>query len=329
MESVTGDAGALGWGLLGTQVDSVRHARVRLLGCDVDLFYRLDAEQDDYRRSVGAEALVRLGDLDCLLGLPVGMPVALSGLTDRERLLLRKVPRWAASTDRGAVVRHARFPLHADLVVARGSTWRSAVRRAGRFVPYCRRVALADRPPVRDEDAAAARMEAAYYGIGLVWAGPATDASGTDACAPGWFTTGGCAAGGLASTGLDSEGADSAGCAPKVAEVPGRGLEGSVPTGSLPARPGSPGRAPDGPDSARPHSTCPDSAGRGAAPVVLDVAPAAHSPLHRSPVQWEFAEAAYAALRRLGAVGVSRVSRPSASARATDGMAAQGSPPAR
>ncbi|MFI1361296.1 hypothetical protein ACH4TV_48255 [Streptomyces sp. NPDC020898] len=134
------------------------------LGTEALFFYRMDSAEDVRRREVSAARLDKLPPLETLLALPVGLPVPLASLDQRERRALRALPAGAADRNRKVVTRWAVRPLQIDLALVRASGWRQGLERAGRFAPFCRRAMLLDRRPVRLEESLA---EADFYGIGV------------------------------------------------------------------------------------------------------------------------------------------------------------------
>lgn len=134
------------------------------LGTEALFFFRMDAAEDVRRRAVSAGRLDKLPPLETLLTLPVGLPVPLASLDQRERRDVRALPAGAADRDRRAVTRWAVRPLQIDLAIVRSSGWRQGLERAGRFAPFCRRAMLLERRPARLEESLA---EADFYGIGV------------------------------------------------------------------------------------------------------------------------------------------------------------------
>lgn len=134
------------------------------LGTEALFFYRMDTAEHERRASVGAARLDRMHPLETLMSLPVGLPVPLSALAQRERRAVRTLPAGAADRDRVTVTRRAVRPLHVDLAVVRASGWKRGLEEAGRFAPYCRRAMLLTRRPARMSEAL---VEADFYGIGV------------------------------------------------------------------------------------------------------------------------------------------------------------------
>jgi hypothetical protein len=142
-------------------------SRVVLQGARTVLSYRFEAEAER-RRQVGMGAITSPDVLQLLLGLPIGSPVPMAALTGPERSILRSAPRGALSVQDGSVVRLAEPPIEAGLAMAPARSWRRGLERAGRFAPFCSRaMVLRTRP----RDLGVLRMEADFYGIGVIIAG--------------------------------------------------------------------------------------------------------------------------------------------------------------
>lgn len=139
-------------------------AVVRVLDTSVGLAYLPDREEIARRRSAGLGSITRMDVLDVLTGLPAGMPVAVDGLTDRERRRLRQAPDGLVEMGPTVCTRLAVPPVSAQFVVVASRTWREGLRTAGQFAPYCARAMLLRSVP---DDLDDARMQAAYFGIGI------------------------------------------------------------------------------------------------------------------------------------------------------------------
>lgn len=134
------------------------------LGTEALFFYRMDTAEHERRTLVGAARLDRLHPLETLMSLPVGLPVPLSALAQRERRAVHALPAGAADRDRVTVTRRAVRPLHVELAVVRATGWKRGLEEAGRFAPFCRRAMLLARRPARMSEVLA---EADFYGIGV------------------------------------------------------------------------------------------------------------------------------------------------------------------
>jgi hypothetical protein len=136
-----------------------------ILGVRALLRYRFDAQEVDRRRRARVGAVRDPEILDLLLGLPVGIPVSVEALTPMERSALRLTPPGVVQREAGSVTRSAVYPLRVDLAVVATQGWRAGLEVAGRFAPFCSRVMLLRQWP---NDADDLRMQADFYGIGVV-----------------------------------------------------------------------------------------------------------------------------------------------------------------
>ncbi|WP_371521728.1 hypothetical protein [Kitasatospora sp. NBC_01300] len=134
-----------------------------VLGTRALLLYRIDEAEHRRREAVGAEKLDSIPVLECLLGLPVDLPVSVGSLP--HRVELRRIPRGAVERDAELVTRRAVRPLTVDLAVVSATDWRTGLERAGRFAPFCRRAVLLRSAPYAGLDEIL--TEAAFYGIGV------------------------------------------------------------------------------------------------------------------------------------------------------------------
>lgn len=142
----------------------VTEVRLRLMGVWAMFSYTLDLGEHARRLQCGGGALLSPDVLELLLGLPVGMPVPVESLTDREWGALADAPPWAVRVADGQAVRAAVPPLSVTLAVVNAKSWRSGLTAAGRFTPFCARaLVLEARPP----DAQEAQMQADFFGVGL------------------------------------------------------------------------------------------------------------------------------------------------------------------
>lgn len=144
---------------------AVQCAVMPVLGVEALICYRLDDREVTRRRQAGAGAFPSADVLELLLGLPVGMPVPVSGLTAREGAALRLARGGAVSVRDGAMTRQAVVPVAVELAVVAGRSWRKGLEAAGRFAPFCARaIVLRCRP----RDLAALDLEAGFYGVGVI-----------------------------------------------------------------------------------------------------------------------------------------------------------------
>lgn len=157
-----------------SEVASVVSAGAGFVGCRSTVWvqgtwtvlsFRLDKDESDRRRAAGLGAITSPDILNFLLGLPTGKPVALEALTPAERSMLRTVPQGTILVNAGMVIRQAVPPLGVEMAMVPARSWRKGLERAGRFAPFCSR-AMVLRTPPRDLDAL--RLEAGFYGIGVI-----------------------------------------------------------------------------------------------------------------------------------------------------------------
>ena len=129
------------------------------------LGYRLDREEHERWRRLGLGGVVDAGQLELMLGLPVGLPVPVTSLTNLERVRLRKASTAAVSVVDGYAVRQAVAPVVAEQAVVPTRSWRSGLAVATRFAPFCARAVLLRKLPA-DVDELMER--AAFYGVGVI-----------------------------------------------------------------------------------------------------------------------------------------------------------------
>ncbi|MFF2660074.1 hypothetical protein ACFVUH_22285 [Kitasatospora sp. NPDC058032] len=134
-----------------------------VLGTRALLLYRIDEAEHRRREAVGAEQLDSIPVLECLLGLPVDLPVPVESLP--RWVEVRHLPHGAVELDTDLVKRRAVRPLAVDLAVVLAADWRTGLERAGRFAPFCRRAVLLRSAPGAGLDEIL--TEAAFYGIGV------------------------------------------------------------------------------------------------------------------------------------------------------------------
>jgi hypothetical protein len=137
---------------------------VKILGTLTHLTYRLDEHEHARRQAEGSPRL-DTGELNVLMNLPHGLPVPILSLTRDER---RLADRGLLESDGdGNVIRHTRPPLAVNLAMVRATRWRSGLKRAGMFAPYCARAVHLPTGP----DDPMALLEAGFYGIGVYTTG--------------------------------------------------------------------------------------------------------------------------------------------------------------
>ncbi|SMD27627.1 hypothetical protein [Kibdelosporangium aridum] len=137
---------------------------MRLFGGVVDVAYCLDESEHARRVAAGVGAVTQRGVLDALMGLPVGLPVAVHDLSERERHLLQRVPHGVVDYDGRNVVRRAVAPLSVRFAMVTARSWREGLRKAGQFAPFCARAMLLPATPSDVDDACA---QASFYGVGV------------------------------------------------------------------------------------------------------------------------------------------------------------------
>ncbi|WP_327007556.1 hypothetical protein OHA72_09975 [Dactylosporangium sp. NBC_01737] len=147
------------------RLDDGRQERMSILGTEALICYRHDDAEHARRRAVGAAGIISSDVLEMLLGLPIGLPVPIRSLTTREAEAVRRAPSGALSLRDGQVTRHAVTPVTVDLAVVAARTWRSGLESAGRFAPFCARAMVLRRRPA---DLAEVRLQAGFYGVGVV-----------------------------------------------------------------------------------------------------------------------------------------------------------------
>ncbi|MET8871956.1 hypothetical protein [Nocardia sp. NPDC004604] len=101
--------------------------------------------------------------LDALMGLPIAMPIDLASLTERERHALPRIPDGTVDESAGTIVRRVVAPLIVDFALVPARNWKTGLRKAGAFAPFCAR-AITWRPCPPDLDDT--MMQATFSGIG-------------------------------------------------------------------------------------------------------------------------------------------------------------------
>jgi hypothetical protein len=141
-----------------------RSGLVRMFGTSAGVAYRPNQAEIVRRQVSRLGSLTELDVLDGLLGLPVGLPVALCELTGTERAFVERVPAGAVELHGGRVVRRAVAPVSVQFAVVAAQNWRVGLKRAGQFAPFCARAMLL---PARPGDWTDAQAQASYYGVGV------------------------------------------------------------------------------------------------------------------------------------------------------------------
>lgn len=140
-------------------------AVVESFGAEAVVAYRFETRERQRRAAVGMPPLTRPDSLNLLMGLPLGEPVPIRSLSEKERRALKSLPKGAVARRGGTITRQAVQPVHVDMVFVPGRSWELAMERAERFTPFAARTALVDGALRRESDAV---MRADFYGIGLV-----------------------------------------------------------------------------------------------------------------------------------------------------------------
>lgn len=139
-------------------------AVVRMFNTTAGVAYLSNTAEIARRQVSGLAALTQLDLLDVLMGLPIGLPVAVEDLTGRERRLLRRAPAGVVDIVDGQCVRQVTPPLSPQFAVVASRTWKDGLRSAGQFAPFCSRAMLLRSVP---EDLDDARVQASFFGIGI------------------------------------------------------------------------------------------------------------------------------------------------------------------
>jgi hypothetical protein len=147
--------------------DDVHIAGVRAEGVLGILAYQIDAVEHDRRRRAGLGAVTRLGWLDTLMAMPLGMPVPLQSLTADEQDRARKLPRGCVDQNDEGLIRRLVRPINMYLVIVEDTDWRRGLIRSGAYIG-CTRILVVS-PDLAELDDAA--LEADYWGVGLMVSG--------------------------------------------------------------------------------------------------------------------------------------------------------------
>lgn len=140
-------------------------ALVEAFGTEAVVAYRYDACERERRAADGMPPLTRPDVLDLLMSLPLGEPVPAGSLSERERRVLKSLPKGAAVRRDGLITRRAVQPVHIDMAFVPGRSWESAMEKAERFTPFCSRAVVVDGALRRKDDAV---LRADFFGIGLL-----------------------------------------------------------------------------------------------------------------------------------------------------------------
>lgn len=149
-------------------------ARVTVAGARAMVSYRFNDREHERRVEIGLGAVTSPDVLRLLVSLPLGERVRSGALTSADRRRLRTVGEAAIASDGPELVRLAVPAVEAGIALVASESWRQGLEAAGRFTPFCARAIVLRREP---RDVAALRMEADFYGIGVIIA----DSSDQDA----------------------------------------------------------------------------------------------------------------------------------------------------
>ncbi|MEU8385414.1 hypothetical protein [Streptosporangium sp. NPDC048865] len=141
---------------------SASWSRVVLQGTSVMLNYELDHAEVERRQRIGLGAITSPDALRILMSLSLGAPKRTGG----DPLCL--LPPGTVEVERGCVIRLAVPPVEAVSTVVPARSWRLGLERAGRFAPFCSRAMML---PAMPRDLDVLRMEADFYGIGVIVGG--------------------------------------------------------------------------------------------------------------------------------------------------------------
>jgi hypothetical protein len=137
---------------------------VRIFGTAAGVAYRLDHAEVARRQEHQLGALTDMDVLDALMGLPVGIPVERSSLTKAELALVDRSPAGVVEHRGEQLIRLAAAPLSVQSAVVAAKNWKTGLKQAGRFAPFCVRAMLLPAVPADVEDLQA---QASFYGVGV------------------------------------------------------------------------------------------------------------------------------------------------------------------
>lgn len=127
------------------------------------LSVRVDPVEHQRRQLVGLGGIGSPAVLDLLMQLPVGLPVPVGVLQDRDRRCLRRLQPGIVELTSGEVTRLAVKPTVVELATVEGRVNQRTIGLASGFAPFCSRAILT---PVRPS--AARLAEADFWGIGVI-----------------------------------------------------------------------------------------------------------------------------------------------------------------
>jgi hypothetical protein len=130
------------------------------------LLYEVDETEVARRGGHGLGALDRLDVLDVLMSLPRDLAVPWTDLALADCGLLSDLPPGVVDRSGTGVVRRLSAPLEPRLALVAAPDWRSGVKKAGRFAPYCSRSVVL-RHGLAGDELAEANLRASFFGVGL------------------------------------------------------------------------------------------------------------------------------------------------------------------
>jgi hypothetical protein len=142
----------------------LRFAQVRMFGVRAGVVVSVNDGEWRRRERVGLGGVTGLDVLDGLLGLPLGVPVAVQALTGRERRLVNRLPEGVVEQRDGVLVRWAEPVVEVALAVVFARSWSTGLVAASVFASYCARLMVLRSRPV---DEVSVGVQASYYGVGV------------------------------------------------------------------------------------------------------------------------------------------------------------------
>ncbi|WP_344907885.1 hypothetical protein [Actinomadura meridiana] len=127
--------------------------------------YRLNDREHERRAEVGLGAMTSPDVLRLLIALPLGERVWSGVLTSADRRRLRRLGDGSVVSEGPELLRLAVPAVEAGIALVAAGSWRQGLEAAGRFTPFCVRAIVLRRKP---RDMEALRLEADFYGIGVI-----------------------------------------------------------------------------------------------------------------------------------------------------------------
>ena len=131
-------------------------------GTRADAAVLFDPVETDRRSASGLNAVQSLALLDVLLGLPLGVGVRQSDLSEREARILREAQPGCLASAAGTLTRTVRVPATVAAAMVHGTRWRAAMRRSAAFSAFTQRIVVLPREPKPTEI-----LEAQLVGVGI------------------------------------------------------------------------------------------------------------------------------------------------------------------